>query len=490
MRDEVPIASRGLHGRVPPESVDPCMRHLDPEVQEEAPGEGRQRLPELFRRFTGQERGRHQRRVAMNVAGKLGERGMVGLLIVACGGGGDAHPADAGQAADAAPAEVTLTASDGVLGTTNLPWVAAADGAGDWTVLAGTAGTYHFPVTSGTYSLAYVCLGDLQRNVYVITATPGELATVPVLCRQERQPDAQFTVNVVGLSNGEQAWVYVAPVDSGTVTYTRPSVTFPAYTGMTDVVTLVQDANSTLRIVITRDFERRNNAVLVVDAAAGVALERHTLAVTGAMATEVVSSSTLFRTASNVVVGLRAPANQWIGVPAALLRDTDLHEVEITADEPGTSDQDVTRYVTRWVHAPQDLALAFAPPAGPFSVGKLAHVLLLLRADLPRVAGAKLYHVTCSNPSGTNLLLWHLFATPGAGSGAVVTVTMPDLTGLPGWDPAWNLEAATQKICKANTHVSASSTATVWKASTSVWPAADLADVEYATTYRSLMFVP
>src|SRR5262245_46755180 len=92
---------------------------------------------------------------------------LVALLVtpVACGGdddgGGDGAHADAAHA-DAAGSDggVTVVSVTSFVGTvqSNLVFVAAQDGDSEWSVLSGTDGDYSFPVASGRYGLAYVCI--------------------------------------------------------------------------------------------------------------------------------------------------------------------------------------------------------------------------------------------------------------------------------------------------------------------------------------------
>jgi hypothetical protein len=80
---------------------------------------------------------------------------------------------------------------------------------------------------------------------------------------------------------------------------------------------------------------------------------------------------------------------------------------------------------------------------------------------MPQVTGAESYLFDVKNyPSAS--FFWTLYATDGAASGGTVTIDMPDLTVLPGWDAAWNHQTGTQRRWTAETWVSNGTFTDLW----------------------------
>lgn len=365
--------------------------------------------------------------------------------LLACGGDDDgsasadaaAGSGDGGDADASLPATVTVQSYDGPL-PSNIAIVAYQDGDGEWQQADGAGGVYMFTVESGRYAVATVCDQqiELSRGIYIRTYRflTGDTNQLSIGCPWHERTGS-VSGSVTGLENGDTAGINLG-TEIKSVSFGSPDYEAMILPGRVDMVAGRLNSGFDLqRMIIRRGVTLSDGAVSTFDLGGGGFVPVvHDLDITGAIEGETYSSSILF-TSRGALAGLGdLGLTQWAGVPTAELEDDDVHVVE--ADTGFDSYREV--YV--FTHEAKDVSLDLPPPGDDATVSVVdTSPYLRLGYQPARKPDHRLYALRFHQVEGPPSV-WIDYVTSSwldAGHAAET----PDLSGLDGWNPAWELEA-------------------------------------------------
>ena len=345
-------------------------------------------------------------------------------LVTACeGGASDPRAAN----------EVRLTTTIGGL-FVDLTWVAAKDGdAGAWTRLSGSGGVYKFVAASGRYTLALVCA--TMGRAEIIQATTSELPDVSFACGDETAvPLVRRTGAIRGVPAGARPIVTFglpafgalpARIATDNLSYT---ITLPA--GTYDWAAV--DGGPSPRVLVGRGLSIAGEGATDIDFAMGA---RSTIArevvVSGAVPEERLSTVVQLITVGDAVAPFSGERTARF-VAAAELTAGETQALRIDASN--------TRGASRGISmglAGEPPAIELPPPLAPTSVtAPNTGTLRLPQAKLMPYPCASFYQLATVLLETLPSLDWVL--NVGAGwLGTGDTISMPDLSTAPGFDPQW-----------------------------------------------------
>lgn len=362
---------------------------------------------------------------------------------LACGGdddgaadasqGGD----DGGQADANAPVTVTLRSYDGPL-PSDIAIVAYQDGDGEWQLVEGGGGVYMFTVESGRYALATVCdQTALSRGVSIRTQRflTSDTTELSIGCPWHERTGS-FTGSVTGLESGETAAINLGSA-LASVTFGSPDYSEMILPGRVDMVATRQNsAFDPLRMIIVRGPTLSDGGSRTFELGTdGFVPVVHELAYTGTLEGEEPYPIPVFFT-SRGALGSLGDLNltQWAGVPTEELVADDVHVVEID-----TGIDNAYREVFAFTHEATDLSLEFpAPGDDPTVTVTDTSPYVRLSYQPARKSDHRLYSLTFRQIDGPPSQ-WRDIASSGW-LDAGYPVETPDLSGLDGWNPDWELE--------------------------------------------------
>jgi hypothetical protein len=368
------------------------------------------------------------------------------LLLALSGCGGDDDGAadasqggeDAGQADASPPATVTLRSYDGPL-PSDIAIVAYRDGDGEWQRVEGGGGVYMFTVESGRYALATVCdATGMGRGVYIRTQRflTSETTQLSTGCSWHERTGA-FTGSVTGLASGDTAGINLGSA-LASVTFGSPEYSAMILPGRVDMVATRQNsAFVPLRMMIVRGATLSDGGSYAFDLGAGGFVPVvHELAFTGTLEGEETYATPILFTSRGALGGLGSLGlTQWAGVPTEELVADDVHVVEID-----TGFDNAYREVFAFTHEATDLSLEFPAPGDDPTVSVTdTSPYVRLSYQPARKPDHRLYALTFRQIDGPPSQ-WRDVASSGW-LDAGYPVETPDLSGLDGWNPDWELEA-------------------------------------------------
>ena len=358
----------------------------------------------------------------------------LGILLAACGDDDGAAGPDAAdvEPADASGEDGALLEIQTYVGTELAPvgFVALQDGDGPWRVLASSDGVYASPIASGRYGGLVACgIDSTTPSLYVFHGTIAERRDWRHRCVVE-SPKTRVRVTVDGLTDGEYAGVAISYYDQ-TVSASSPTALLRwIEPGLRDVVVIGGDEP---RVVVQRDVEvsEAEEAAVTLDLGDSAPLgpREHALSVSGDADA---SASVLYVTRRGTEVGVGSTSvGGYAAMPAAVAADGDLYWVRAGTD-PFDGPQ---RWVWAWLEQPRDVAVELPQPFEDVAVVSAGDAPYLRPSLVADDGAADAYEAHFSQPSTGRFV--HLFASrEGLGGGAW---TMPDLSGVPGWEDAWAL---------------------------------------------------
>ncbi|MEW5916719.1 MAG: hypothetical protein AB1762_09950, partial [Gemmatimonadota bacterium] len=335
-------------------------------------------------------------------------------------------------------------------------WIAYQDGNGAWTRVIGTGNVYRFSITAATGGFAYVIPGPTTNTsqVNVQYMSRNEMSTVPfVYCSGSGPALKIVNGSVSGISGGDAVNISLG----GGISFASPSIpTFSiaaVQNGTHDLIAWRHDlladitgAGNPDRGFVRRDQNLANNSsvgTLDMNGAESFGPASATFTVNGLAAGDELSHTMRYNTGSACIgAGLyssvRMTGNTFVGYgfPATLQRPTDFHQVIFTATTrqsgilfPTGQRTLIETFQTMGARNLTLGAVLAAPTIStlPASYKRLQAVFTLAAeynsgATLAYTAGSKV--VTIS-------------ATPAWLGGSAVTLSLPNFSGLPGWNDAW-----------------------------------------------------
>jgi hypothetical protein len=346
--------------------------------------------------------------------------------------------------------------------TENAPLVAFQDGDGLWRVLTGTGGVYHATVTSRRYGVAVGCTVPFHTGISLyyqsVIDTPNVFADG---CPSDTNL-VHVSVDVQGLQGEQRGEVWIGS-EVGVEVNGMPAQ-IDALKGSADMFirSYTTDADTGARILgklyrgPTLDLQTNQDLKVDLDTL-GRPPESHPLSLVGlkpaGSAAETVQVHSSYATPFSLLqwplftqdFGTMKP-DSYVTIDAAQRQSDDISNITATASGTTTDGRSYARYVRFAMKTPasQTLGLpviwtATAPTLDRTPTPKVTMTIPIT----PPTLDISDYHASFST-NDANVLPHTLtvFVRPGYANGqSPLTITTPDLSGLPGWSAEMGLVA-------------------------------------------------
>ncbi len=339
------------------------------------------------------------------------------FLLVGCVSGTSLEPGDLTVVAPRAPSAV----------------VAFRDGDRDWVVATGADSPLTFRVTSGEYTVAIGCPdipGARGGHVDVYQMRLDDLASLPYDQDCDASPpDATLSGSVAGFpTDGNQSGFEVRwGVRSVFLVHDVDHYGFAARAGRRDLIA-TRGAVVADRLLLIRDLPVLSDATQPIDFASPATIALVYQPIEGGQAGYL---QNYFFSAGGTAVTLGAFQDSVLAVPASAMGEGDLQRVDIAGRRgPGYGQIFTTAHISR---APcTSIDLVGPVFEHPVVTGVLRGGVVDLHARWSPQADATLYDLYIGK--------WSVHASPAALEADGMTV--PDLSGVPGWDDSFALPAS------------------------------------------------
>lgn len=358
----------------------------------------------------------------------------------------------------AEPDRVTVSIAEGHEGFVRL--VAYQDGADAWRELDAVDGGYSFEVTdeAGRYGVALVCYYHggtgvdawryLEPVVFHATTDEFNDVTIPCIEAAWETPEAttDLTVTIENPVPGAEHGIRVAGLTYWVREAPYERALGPLWEGLHDVVVYLEDASGAPeRLVVHHDADTSAPGGVSVDFDQSLSTEVFDVTVEGVTAgasvtviSDLVTKNGTWKQLSNSgdLVDTTSYETTYRAAPAALLEAGHENRLWVTAVDGSGSRRTVERsFLTgrdTEIQLPEgDLELTEVP------VTQSGYPLYgLAWRDLDS-AFTSVYFSFDTDDLG---IAWEGTITPGWSAGSAYTI--PDLSGLEGWDAAWNASEA------------------------------------------------
>jgi len=335
-------------------------------------------------------------------------------------------------------------------------WVALQDGDGAWTraqpVASGANTTFRYDFSANRGAIATLTRISAEITVLsVLYGTPAELVTVGDTNPEDCAPTASKHLfgTVVGLDTNESAFV-------GGSLFRRARVLADGTFELRDLpsgpnallaTTQINGADVPNRLILRRDIDVPDSAsVPVLDfASEAFAPAIATVSLDGLGADGATYGTRLLTSHDDITVassGTTVGTGPYAALPEARLRAGDLQILSASSTAAVTGS---ARSATLYFRAPTDRTLAFGAPLiqPTFTTVATAPALRLRAQFVPQSDYDRSAFVTYQQ-STTTLLVFVAISMTGsyaALTGTGYDLVIPDLSGAPGFDPAWSLHA-------------------------------------------------
>jgi hypothetical protein len=343
----------------------------------------------------------------------------------------------------------------------NPSWVAVQDGDGPWQQVTSTpSGSFDFTLSSGKGGVAMVTPDD---GLLVAYATTEEFQSLLAVCNGSVR---SLTGNVTGYAALDNVLLVIGTstdVIFGSVTPPAAFMLLAVDATATDLVAVryqnSSGGGSAFETFPNNVFIRRNvtgTSTSTVDFSstteAGSPLERQVnvtnlsageaLRVYSNLALPTTLATIAVYEASSTPVSGSVTAPFW-GIPAARLGAGESHMVHVSATKTvGSGGED--RFATFVFTNPVDQSMALGPSLGSVTVSGSSRPSVTYNAQ---VAYDKLFDVVFSQGNGSSFRQCEVLATSGYLDGATsVTLQVPNLAGVSGFQASWLLNTGVQSI--------------------------------------------
>jgi len=338
-------------------------------------------------------------------------------------------------------------------------WFAVQDGTGAWTRVTPTNNTFSFGITGTKGGVAYVQSDG--ANGFTLTVMYGlkqELTDAGAgLCPSTTQKTVNGSVS--GLATGEIASVSLGGVPATVATNTNFTLN-NVPDGPRDLVaakTLTSINGSNITSTVNKLIIRRaqnpaaGSTLPVLNFAAAEAFDpiQKNLTING-LGTDLASIVAGYVTANNALTTLYTDANitssgsrVYFGVPTAQQATGDLHQVTVNALNSTGSTLNYARLFSTYFKDAADKTVTLGPVPATATVSVLSTTpYVRLRAQwTAQPEYNKYFSATFSQSNTTAPRTSTVGATAGYVGGTTVDLSIPDFTGVAGWDPNWGLKA-------------------------------------------------
>jgi hypothetical protein len=274
------------------------------------------------------------------------------------------------------------------------------------------------------------------------------------------QPPSGKTVNgtVAGVGPTDLTQVFVGG-SLGTLTGTNyqvqnvPNGTVDLFAGHATLTISGTGASIAVdKLIIRRDLNPANGATLPVLDFGGTeafAPQKNTLTVNGLGAGESAIISESYYTPNGFVGSVTGDPTETgathtlYGVPAAKQAAGDLHGLNVIASNVTGGQAASVRYMTTYFHTASDRTVTLGPSLNAPTITTVATTpYVRFRAQLAQQPEYdKAFAVTFGQGTGAGLRATTISATPAYLNGAAFDFTIPDFSGVAGFDPNWGLKA-------------------------------------------------
>lgn len=318
-------------------------------------------------------------------------------------------------------------------------WFAYQDGNGPWTQVTGAGDVYNFAITQNRGGHAWATQNGNQTMVSVVLWTRSELTSTPIVyCGPI--PTKSATGSVTGLVANDRVNIWLAN-GAASATFALPNFTILAIAeGPADLFAWRNNSlgGSPDRGLVRRDVNvPANGSVGVLDFNGAESFTPATanLTVSGMAQGEMVTQSmNYYSGAACQFAGFyqdlvtATPTLTMRGVPNALRRPNDLHQVGVTALSATGA-----RVTQEWFGALGARTVTLPPNLPAPTVTSLGGPYARLQAayQLPADYLTTVFLYSAATRSAG------ITASVGWLGGTNATIAMPDFTGVAGWNSAW-----------------------------------------------------
>lgn len=338
-------------------------------------------------------------------------------------------------------------------------WLAVQDGAGAWTRVVGVNDTYSFSLSSGRGGVAYVVVSSGASLTYVSYGTAAEFqAANDAQCGGFAGPGKTVTALVAGTNTTDFAEATlgrsvgaVFPSQSSTATFSGVGDAPVDLIASNSVrVTTNPTSYAIKKVIIRRGLTpTAGSALPTIDFAAAEAFDPvlHTVTVanlgsdSALVASYYVTPANIFTAPLSTGTTVSAGGTlTYAGIPAAKLVAGDLHAITVQSyPSAGAGNQ---RFVTSVFKDLVDRAVTLGPVlAVPTVTGIAGGTTGRIQAVItPPVEYNSSFGLTLTQASAQGLRQVVVVQTRAYASGSTVTLSIPDLTAVNGFDLNWALK--------------------------------------------------
>lgn len=371
-------------------------------------------------------------------------------------------------------------------------WFAVKDGDGAWEAASVSGSSVSFSASSDKVGVAWVVPTDSGTELNLRFATQDELQELSMgLCRGTR------TVNgtVPGLATTDQAWVSLGT--SATVVTGATGTSFSLKNVKDGTVDLFAARNafslSTFSLELDKLFLQRgldpaDGSSVTVDfnGANAFAPSRHNVTAQG-MGADAAILTVLYVTAGNsgtmttTTNYTTTTTRQYPAVPADKQQSGDYHLVQLTTRPDGANNVlGAYRAASVYFQTPGDRTVTFGPALGATTLtaaGSAPYVRP--RVQYTRQSEYSRYWYGAYQQTGRNVVFYITDDYQGNGD---IDFTLPDFSGVAGWDNAWGPAAGVE--------ITYNFTTSGWEGAGSIAPSTLAAGLQIQTATRSGKWTP
>ena len=371
-------------------------------------------------------------------------------------------------------------------------WFAVKDGDGAWAAVTPSGSSVTFSVSSSKVGVAWVTTTSSGSELNMRFATQSELGELSSgLCRGSRS----VTGTVSGLGATDQAWVSMGTAAAVVVASTGTSFNLNNISDGTvdlfaarNAFSLQTFSFSTDKLFLQRGLNPSNGGAVAVDfnGANAFAPATHSLTATG-LNGDAALVTMLYVTSGNSGVMTTetsysaASTRSFPAVPADRQVSGDYHLLQLTTRPDGANNVlGSYRAASKYFQAPGDQTLVFGAALGTttFTTASSAPYVRP-RVQYTRQSEYNRYWYGAYQQTGRNVVFYITDDYQGSGD---IDFTLPDFSGLAGWNNSWGLAAGAE--------VTYNFTTSGWDGAGSIAPATLAAGLAIKTATRSGKFNP
>jgi hypothetical protein len=361
-------------------------------------------------------------------------------------------------------ATIALTVTAGSTGSGNASvnmscfqvlWFAYQDGSGPWTPVTGASGVYGFNITASKGGYTYVIQQGAVTQTVVQYLTRSEMTTAPInLCpATATTKTVNGTVTGMGATDFANFWLGGGSgiaTTNGAFSITNVQQGTQDFVGYRhDNLKDVTGSGNADRAVLRRDQNiAAGGSVGAVDFNAGDSFAPATANVTVAGAAggeQITSGMAYYTTAACTYASLYAfagfhatPTFTASGIPAAMQRGTDYHQIYVTGvtSPSQLAPPTATRTVEEWFHTLGDRTITLPAQLPAPTLSTLTGPYLRLQA-VYTVPGDYQLNTIFAYTESTGFRFASVSASLGYLGSTSAMLALPDFSSLANWNNAW-----------------------------------------------------